>query len=183
PAAASPRSAQIKGTGPSVHVCLAHGSPPGRSLTSTVPSRPSFTRLTEIGGGYDADTGYFLRRFEKIEHRPPHPVPAPLSRFVKAPPKKGRWVTDARGNDTETLVGDTELIARVRDGDTGAYAVLYERHAAAGRGLARQLLRGDAEVDDAVAEAFTRVLSVLQRGGGPTDAFRRSMLTAVRDAA
>ncbi|GHD32252.1 hypothetical protein GCM10007147_35600 [Nocardiopsis kunsanensis] len=92
-------------------------------------------------------------------------------------------MTDARGNDTEILVGDTELIARVRDGDTGAYAVLYERHAAAGRGLARQLLRGDAEVDDAVAEAFTRVLSVIQRGGGPTDAFRPYLLTAVRNAA
>lgn len=92
-------------------------------------------------------------------------------------------MTDARGNDTETLVGDAELIARVRDGDTGAYAVLYERHAAAGRGLARQLLRGDAEVDDAVAEAFTRVLSVIQRGGGPTDAFRPYLLTAVRNAA
>lgn len=92
-------------------------------------------------------------------------------------------MTDARGNDTETLVGDTELIAQVRDGDTGAYAVLYERHAAAGRGLARQLLRGDAEVDDAVAEAFTRVLSVIQRGGGPTDAFRPYLLTAVRNAA
>lgn len=92
-------------------------------------------------------------------------------------------MTDARGNDTETLLGDTELIARVRDGDTGAYAVLYERHAAAGRGLARQLLRGDAEVDDAVAEAFTRVLSAIQRGGGPTDAFRPYLLTAVRNAA
>lgn len=92
-------------------------------------------------------------------------------------------MTDARGNDTETLVGDGELIAQVRDGDTGAYAVLYERHSAAGRGLARQLLRGDAEVDDAVAEAFTRVLSVIQRGGGPTDAFRPYLLTAVRNAA
>ncbi|MBE3001755.1 sigma-70 family RNA polymerase sigma factor [Nocardiopsis sp. HNM0947] len=92
-------------------------------------------------------------------------------------------MTDARGNDTETLVGDAELIAQVRDGDTGAYAVLYERHSAAGRGLARQLLRGDAEVDDAVAEAFTRVLSVIQRGGGPTDAFRPYLLTAVRNAA
>ena len=92
-------------------------------------------------------------------------------------------MTDARGNDTETLAGDAELIARVRDGDTGAYAVLYERHVTAGRGLARQLLRGDAEVDDAVAEAFTRVLSVIQRGGGPTDAFRPYLLTAVRNAA
>ncbi|WP_231640782.1 sigma-70 family RNA polymerase sigma factor [Nocardiopsis sp. NRRL B-16309] len=81
------------------------------------------------------------------------------------------------------LLGDAEIIKRVRGGDTGAYATLYERHAAASRGLARQLLRGDAEVEDAVAEAFTRVLSVIQRGSGPTDSFRPYLLTAVRNAA
>ncbi|RKS06927.1 RNA polymerase sigma factor (sigma-70 family) [Nocardiopsis sp. Huas11] len=92
-------------------------------------------------------------------------------------------MTDADGNHTEVLLGDAEIIKRVRSGDTGAYATLYERHAAASRGLARQLLRGDAEVEDAVAEAFTRVLSVIQRGAGPTDSFRPYLLTAVRNAA
>ncbi|WP_304452830.1 sigma-70 family RNA polymerase sigma factor [Nocardiopsis sp. YSL2] len=92
-------------------------------------------------------------------------------------------MTDADGNHTEVLLGDAEIIKRVRGGDTGAYATLYERHAAASRGLARQLLRGDAEVEDAVAEAFTRVLSVIQRGSGPTDSFRPYLLTAVRNAA
>ncbi|WP_444961754.1 sigma-70 family RNA polymerase sigma factor [Nocardiopsis sp. M1B1] len=92
-------------------------------------------------------------------------------------------MNDVPDDHTETLVGDGELIQWVRDGDTGAYATLYERHAAAARGLARQLLRGEAEVEDAAAEAFTRVLSVIQRGGGPQDSFRPYLLTAVRNAA
>lgn len=92
-------------------------------------------------------------------------------------------MADAEGSHTELLVGDAEVISRVRSGDTSAYATLYERHAGSARGLARQLLRGDAEVEDAVAEAFTRVLSVIRRGGGPTDSFRSYLLTAVRNAA
>ncbi|WP_116244575.1 sigma-70 family RNA polymerase sigma factor [Nocardiopsis sp. FIRDI 009] len=92
-------------------------------------------------------------------------------------------MTDADGHHTEVLTGDEEFIRRVRGGDTAAYGVLYERHAAAARGLARQLLRGEAEVEDAVAEAFTRVLSVIQRGRGPSDSFRPYLLTAVRNAA
>ncbi|WP_344098153.1 sigma-70 family RNA polymerase sigma factor [Nocardiopsis tropica] len=71
----------------------------------------------------------------------------------------------------------------MRGGDTAAYATLYERHAASARGLARQLLRGEAEAEDAVAEAFTRVLSVIRRGKGPEDSFRPYLLTAVRNAA
>ncbi|WP_306366565.1 sigma-70 family RNA polymerase sigma factor [Nocardiopsis sp. CC223A] len=92
-------------------------------------------------------------------------------------------MSDAEADHTEVLTGDAEYIRRVREGETSAYAVLYERHAACARGLARQLLRGDAEVEDAVAEAFTRVLSVIQRGKGPTDSFRPYLLTAVRNAA
>lgn len=92
-------------------------------------------------------------------------------------------MSDAEADHTEVLAGDAEYIRRVREGETSAYAVLYERHAACARGLARQLLRGDAEVEDAVAEAFTRVLSVIQRGKGPTDSFRPYLLTAVRNAA
>ncbi|WP_460777628.1 sigma-70 family RNA polymerase sigma factor, partial [Nocardiopsis nanhaiensis] len=92
-------------------------------------------------------------------------------------------MADAEGDHTETLTGDAEIIERVKAGDNAAYGTLYERHAMAARGLARQLLRGEAEVEDAVAEAFTKVLSVIQRGGGPNDAFRPYLLTAVRNAA
>ncbi len=75
--------------------------------------------------------------------------------------------------------GDAELISAVRGGDNDAYGQLFSRHVDAARRLARQLVSaGDA--DDLVSEAFAKVLSVLQRGGGPDLAFRAYLLTAVR---
>jgi len=78
---------------------------------------------------------------------------------------------------------DAELIAASRSGDTSAYATLYQRHAASALSLARHLMRGHAEADDAVAEAFARVLSQLRGGGGPDGAFRPYLLTTVRRVA
>ncbi|WP_052810174.1 sigma-70 family RNA polymerase sigma factor [Streptomonospora alba] len=89
-------------------------------------------------------------------------------------------MTEPQSENAELLIGDSELLARVRDGDTGAYEELYTRHTGAARGLARQLVRSESEVDDAVAETFARVLAVLGRGGGPTDGFRPYLLTALR---
>ncbi|WP_460364181.1 sigma-70 family RNA polymerase sigma factor, partial [Actinocorallia lasiicapitis] len=84
------------------------------------------------------------------------------------------------GESTVAEPGDAALISRMREGDTGAYALLYERHVAAAKGLARHLTSSDAEVDDAVSETFTKVLAVIQRGGGPSDSFRPYLLTSVR---
>ncbi|MFC3998084.1 sigma-70 family RNA polymerase sigma factor [Nocardiopsis sediminis] len=92
-------------------------------------------------------------------------------------------MSDPQNEHAELLIGDDELLSAVRAGETGAFATLYERHDAAARGLARQLVRGDSEVDDVVAEAFTRVLSVVMRGGGPRDGFRPYLLTALRHVA
>ena len=78
---------------------------------------------------------------------------------------------------------DADLIAASRTGDAAAYATLYQRHVAAALGLARQLVRGQAEADDVVAETFAKVLDLLRRGGGPDGAFRPYLLTAVRRAA
>jgi RNA polymerase sigma factor (sigma-70 family) len=74
---------------------------------------------------------------------------------------------------------DAALIAAVRDGDTEAYGVLFERHVDAARRFARTLAR-DGDADDLVAEAFAKVLPVLVRGDGPDVAFRPYLLTAVR---
>ncbi|MFC5175502.1 sigma-70 family RNA polymerase sigma factor [Nocardioides taihuensis] len=74
---------------------------------------------------------------------------------------------------------DAELISAVRDGDLDAYGELFGRHVDAARRLARQLVP-PADADDLVSEAFTKVLVVLQRGGGPDLAFRAYLLTAVR---
>ena len=74
---------------------------------------------------------------------------------------------------------DAELISAVRAGDAAAYGELFTRHVEAARRLGRQLVPGP-DVDDVVSESFTKVLSLLQRGGGPDLAFRAYLLTAVR---
>ncbi|MDL4813345.1 sigma-70 family RNA polymerase sigma factor [Actinomadura opuntiae] len=81
-----------------------------------------------------------------------------------------------------TGAGDATLISRIRDGDVSAYATLYERHVDAARRLARHLTGGaDAmAAEDAVQDAFTKVLGMLRRGGGPDTGFRPYLLTAVR---
>src|SRR6059058_2646777 len=75
--------------------------------------------------------------------------------------------------------GDAELIAAVRGGDVDAYGELFARHVDSARRLARQIA-GPSDADDLVSDAFTKVLLVLQRGGGPDLAFRAYLLTAVR---
>src|SRR5438094_1122543 len=85
------------------------------------------------------------------------------------------------GGDLGAL-SDAELITSVRAGSDAAFAVLYERHGGAARAAARSLGASRADVDDLVSEAFTRVLSALQRGGGPEVAFRPYLMTCVRNA-
>ena len=74
---------------------------------------------------------------------------------------------------------DAELISAVRGGEVDAYGELFDRHVAAARRLARQLVP-PADADDLVSEAFAKVLSLLQRGAGPDLAFRAYLLTAIR---
>lgn len=83
----------------------------------------------------------------------------------------------------QALISDADLITAIRSGDMAAYGDLYRRHVAAAQGLARQLVHGPAEVDDVVAETFSKVLDLMRRGGGPEDAFRPYLLTAVRRVA
>ena len=78
---------------------------------------------------------------------------------------------------------DAQLLNRVRTGDTSAFGVLYQRHVAAVRRLARELVMSPAEADHLTAETFALVHDVTQRGGGPTDAFRPYVLTALRRVA
>lgn len=80
---------------------------------------------------------------------------------------------------TEQQPSDAELISAVRGGDSAAYGELFERHVEAARRLARQLTSAG-DVEDLVAEAFAKVLTIVKRGGGPDLAFRAYLLTAVR---
>jgi DNA-directed RNA polymerase specialized sigma24 family protein len=80
---------------------------------------------------------------------------------------------------TEQQPSDAELISAVRGGETTAYGELFARHVEAARRLARQLTSAG-DVEDLVSEAFAKVLTIVQRGGGPDLAFRIHLLTAVR---
>lgn len=63
----------------------------------------------------------------------------------------------------------------------GAYETLYSRSVDAARRYARSLTRCPADADDAVAEAFTRILDLLERGRGPREAFVGYLLRTVRN--
>ncbi|MEV0386543.1 sigma-70 family RNA polymerase sigma factor [Nonomuraea sp. NPDC050643] len=79
----------------------------------------------------------------------------------------------------ESPQSDADLLQAVREGNAAAYGELYERHVGAARALAGQLARR-AEVEDVVAESFTKILEMVGRGGGPESGFRTYLLTAVR---
>lgn len=74
---------------------------------------------------------------------------------------------------------DSELIALVRAGDSAAYEQLFLRHRDVAIRYARRIT-DSARADDLCAEAFTKILDLLQRGKGPDVAFRAYLLTAVR---
>ena len=83
---------------------------------------------------------------------------------------------------TSQLPSDAELITAARTGDDRAFGELFKRHEVAARAAARSMTRSRADIDDLVAEAFTRVLQALRAGRGPEVAFRPYLLTCVRNA-
>ncbi len=74
---------------------------------------------------------------------------------------------------------DAILLNLVRTGEAEAYEVLRQRHEQAARRLARCLVPAE-EADGVAAEALAWICDITLRGGGPTDAFRPYLLTAVR---
>ena len=88
-------------------------------------------------------------------------------------------MTDA--STLRAVLSDAELILATRSGDGDAYGELYIRHLQSARAAAHALTRSKSDADDVVAEAFSRVLGVLQRGGGPEVSFRPYLLTTVRN--
>ncbi|OZB50333.1 MAG: hypothetical protein B7X40_02670, partial [Cellulomonas sp. 14-74-6] len=88
--------------------------------------------------------------------------------------------TAAVGSD---LRSDAALIAASRTRDAAAFGALYERHAGAALVVARQHTDSAADAEDVVADAFTAVWGALQRGSGPTEAFRAYLFTVVRRVA
>jgi len=75
---------------------------------------------------------------------------------------------------------DLELIARAREGDRSAYALLFERRQASGLRFAEGLV-GEPRAGDLANEAFAEILEQLDRGVGPTSNFSSYLLTAIRN--
>lgn len=74
---------------------------------------------------------------------------------------------------------DQDLIVHVRAGSTAAYEQLFLRHRTIAVRYARRIA-GPERAEDLVAEAFTKILDLLQRGKGPEVSFRAYLLTTVR---
>lgn len=85
------------------------------------------------------------------------------------------------GSTHSTDLTDARLLASVREGDSSAYAMLYELHADAVRRLARRLCRDPHEADDVVSEVFANTLRAIRNGGGPRDEFALYALRSVRN--
>ena len=66
---------------------------------------------------------------------------------------------------------DAELTERIRNGDTRAFAELWQRHYRPAYRAAQQFAR-TMEPDDLISEAYLRVYQQLLAGRGPTTAFR-----------
>lgn len=90
--------------------------------------------------------------------------------------------------DPTPVVGDhgptaePDLIARARIGDQDAVATLYREHRPLAMRIANGLCRST-DVEDVVAEAFTKVLDQIDRGAGPQVSFRAYLIAAVRSTA
>ncbi|MFE2878679.1 sigma-70 family RNA polymerase sigma factor [Streptomyces roseus] len=78
---------------------------------------------------------------------------------------------------------DGDLIARMREGDDGAYEELFLRHADSVRRYARTCCRDAHTADDLTAEVFARTLQAVRGGAGPDQSVRAYLLTTVRRVA
>ncbi len=85
-------------------------------------------------------------------------------------------------NPTGPLMTDADLVLAAQRGDGEALATLFQRHGGVARGVAGRLVGCHADVDDAVAEAFTNVFEHLGGLRRP-ECFRAYLLTCVRNAA
>ncbi|MFV0251983.1 MAG: sigma-70 family RNA polymerase sigma factor [Beutenbergiaceae bacterium] len=75
---------------------------------------------------------------------------------------------------------DHALLTLARDGDGEAFEALYRRHHRAATRAAHSYSSRGQLAEDAVQEAFLRILNTTQRGGGPENEFRAYLATTVR---
>lgn len=80
-------------------------------------------------------------------------------------------------------LSEAHLIVGVRNGEAAAMAQLYERHRVQGLQFARTLLNSSEDAEDVLHEAFTKSVSAIRNGFGPTDTFGPYLSTCVRSVA
>ncbi|MEH6379426.1 sigma-70 family RNA polymerase sigma factor, partial [Streptomyces sp. KLMMK] len=78
---------------------------------------------------------------------------------------------------------DTQLVARMRAGESDAYEELYRRHAPAVRRYARTCCRDNHTADDLTNEVFASTLQAVRGGAGPDSSVRAYLMTTVRRVA
>lgn len=114
------------------------------------------------------------------DHTPP-PEQAP-----DAAPEDSSAAADSSGDAPSYSawqdVSDGDLILYTRAGDGSAFGELWRRHARAGRTVARSFT-SSLDPDDLVQESFAKIYQALQKGGGPTGAFRPYLFTTIRNTA
>jgi len=86
--------------------------------------------------------------------------------------------------DVSNSSEDGRLVAAATRGEMEAFAKLYRRYAGQARGVARRVVDNEADAEDAVGEAFTKVLRTFRTTARPTEIdFRPYLLVATRHAA
>jgi RNA polymerase sigma factor (sigma-70 family) len=73
------------------------------------------------------------------------------------------------------------LLNAARVGDREAFGVLWSRHSAAGRRIARAVSRSDG--DDLLSEAYLRIFVAVSNGKGPAGEFRPYLAVTIRNLA
>ncbi|NBH02588.1 sigma-70 family RNA polymerase sigma factor [Amycolatopsis sp. SID8362] len=83
--------------------------------------------------------------------------------------------------ETTDPPSDEVLLAALRAGDTHACELLFRRHAEPLRRMATGWTHHPAEPDDLVSETFTRVMAIVQKGGGPREDLRPYLVVTMRN--
>ncbi|MFT3851747.1 MAG: sigma-70 family RNA polymerase sigma factor [Ilumatobacteraceae bacterium] len=81
------------------------------------------------------------------------------------------------------MADDQALLAAARAGDQRAFAALYRNHHRRAMHEARKVVANRSDAEDCVAAAYASTFQAIRKGGGPTEAFRPYLLTAVRNSA
>lgn len=63
-------------------------------------------------------------------------------------------MNDIRSNGTDPLITESQLVARLKAGDSGAYEAMYRAHAGAMLGVARRYFGDTADAGEAVQDAL-----------------------------